>query len=217
MARGSRVAAVVVLSLALGGCATSSALRDASNAEFLQEYDRAILEYTRALREDPDDRDARQGLLRMRLRSSLDHFARGRRLSQAGRLEEAAAEVQIAAELNPESADIENFLAALRLQLRTKVAVTRDGKTELQSLNERMRMTAPPGLDVPEVQMPESLAWNGSARELFIYLAKLGNISIAFDTLYRDQPITIDLRNLSLEDALNAVTAATRNFYRMTA
>jgi general secretion pathway protein D len=216
MARGSRLAAAVALSLALAGCATSGALRDGRNAEFLQEYDRAILEYTRALRENPDDRDARQGLLRVRLRSSLDHFARGRRLSQAGRLEEAATEVQIAAELNPENADIENFLAALRLQLRTKVAVTRDGKTELESLVQRMRLTAPPGLDLPEVQMPETLAWNGSARELFVYLAKLGNISIAFDTLYRDQPITIDLRNQSLEQALNAITASTRTFYRVT-
>src|SRR5688500_9591756 len=204
MARGSRLAAAVALSVALAGCATSSALRDGRNAEFLQEYDRAILEYTRALRENPDDRDARQGLLRTRLRSSLDHFTRGRRLSQAGRLEEAAAEVQIAAELNPDDADIENFLAALRLQLRTKVAVTRDGKTELESLVQRMRLTAPPGLDLPEVQMPETLAWNGSARELFVYLAKLGNVSVAFDTLYRDQPITIDLRNQSLEQALNA-------------
>src|SRR5687767_7295970 len=112
MARGSRFAAVLVLSLALTGCATTGALRQGQNAEFLQEYDRAILEYTKALRENPDSRDALQGLQRTKLRSSLDHFARGRRLSQAGRFEEAVTEVQIAAELNPESADIENFLAA---------------------------------------------------------------------------------------------------------
>jgi general secretion pathway protein D len=216
MARGNRFAAILVLSLALGGCATTGALREGQNAEFLQEYDRAILEYTKALREHPDNRDARQGLQRMKLRSSLDHFARGRRLSQAGRFEEAATEVQIAAELNPDNTDIENFLAALRLQLRTKVAVSRDGKTELQSLVERMRITPPPGLELPDVRMPASLSWNSSARELFLYLGKLGDISVAFDTLYRDQPITIDLRNQSLEEALNAVAASTRTFYRVT-
>jgi general secretion pathway protein D len=216
MARGNRLAALLVLTVVLTGCATTGALRAGQNAEFLQEYDRAILEYTKALREHPDNRDALQGLQRTKLRASLDHFARGRRLSQAGRLEEAAAEVQIAAELNPDNADIESFLAALRLQLRTKVAVSRDGKTELQSLVERMRITPPPGLELPPVQMPASLSWNGSARELFLYLGKLGDVSVAFDTLYRDQPITIDLRNQSLEDALNAVTASTRTFYRVT-
>src|SRR5687767_6986753 len=105
MARGNRLA-VLVLSLALSGCATTHALREGQNAEFLQEYDRAILEYTKALRENPDNKDARQGLDRMRLRSSLEHFARGRRLSQSGRLEEAAAELQIAAELNPGNGDV---------------------------------------------------------------------------------------------------------------
>jgi general secretion pathway protein D len=216
MARGNRLAAVLVLSLALTGCITTKTLREGQNAEFLQEYDRAILEYTKALRENPDNKDARQGLERMKLRSSLDHFARGRRLSQAGRLEEAAAELQIAAELTPDNGDIEDLLTAVRTQLRNRVAVTRDGKTELQSLIERVRNMPPPGLELPDVQMPDSLAWNGSARELFVYLGKLGNISVVFDTLYRDQPVTIDLRSLSFEQALKAVTGSTRNFYRVT-
>src|SRR5688500_14523183 len=216
MARGNRLVAVLALSLALTGCATTKTLREGQNAEFLQEFDRAILEYTKALRENPDDRDARQGLQRVKLRSSVDHFARGRRLSQAGRFEEAATELQIAAELNPESNDIQNLLTAVRTQLRNKVAVTRDGKTELESLIERVRNMPPPGLDLPVVQMPDSLAWNGSARDLYLYLGKLANISVAFDTLYRDQPITIDLRNLSFEEALKAVTGSTRNFYRVT-
>ena len=215
MARGNRLAAVLALSLALTGCLTTKTLREGQNAEFLQEYDRAILEYTKALRENPDNKDARQGLERMKLRSSLDHLARGRRLSQGGRLEEAAVELQIAAELNPASGDIQDLLTTVRTQLRNKVAVSRDGKTELESLMERVRNMPPPGLDLPVVQMPDSLAWNGSARDLFLYLGKLGNISVAFDTLYRDQPITIDLRNLSFEEALKAVTGSTRNFYRV--
>src|SRR5687768_13543792 len=215
MARGNRLVAVLALSLALTGCITTKTLREGQNAEFLQEFDRAILEYTKALRENPDDKDARQGLQRVKLRSSLEHFARGRRLSQAGRFEEAATELQIAAELNP-SDDIQDLLTAVRTQLRNKVAVTRNGKTELESLIERVRNMPPPGLDLPDVQMPASLAWNGSARELLTYLGKLGNVSVVFDTLYRDQPVTIDLRNLSFEEALKAVTGSTRNFYRVT-
>ena len=216
MARGSRFVAVLAVSLALTGCLTTKTLREGQNAEFRQDYDQAILEYTKALRENPDDKDARQGLQRVKMRSSLDHLARGKRLSQGGRLEEAAAELQIAAELNPDSDDIQNLLTAVRTQLRNKVTVTRNGKTELESLIERVRNMPPPGLDLPVVQMPDSLAWNGSARDLYLYLGKLANISVAFDTLYRDQPITIDLRNLSFEEALKAVTGSTRNFYRVT-
>src|SRR5688572_681759 len=216
MARGNRLVAVLALSLTLTGCITTKALREGQRAESLQEYDRAIVEYTRVLRDDPDNREARQALARTKLRSSLEHFARGRRLSQGGRLEEAAVELQIAAELNPESGDIQNLLTAVRTQLRNKVAVSRNGKTELVSLIERVRNMPPPGLVLPVVQMPDSLIWNGSARDLYLYFGKLANISVAFDTLYRDQPITIDLRNLSFEEALRAVTGSTRNFYRVT-
>ena len=38
-----------------------------------------------------------------------------------------------------------------------------------------------------------------------------------FDPQFRDQPVTIDLRNARLDEALTSLSAATRNFYRVTA
>src|SRR5205085_5931480 len=43
------------------------------------------------------------------------------------------------------------------------------------------------------------------------------NISIIFDTAFRETPVTVDLRNATLEDALNTVAGATRTFFRVTA
>jgi general secretion pathway protein D len=217
MRRADRLALVVALSLAVGGCATMNALREGQRAEFMLDFDRAIVEYTKVLREDPDNRDARQGLERMKLRSSLEHFGRGRRLSQTGRLEEAVMELQIAAELNPTSGDIEQLLTTTRTLLRNKVAVSREGRTELQSLIERTRNLPPAGLDLPDVKLADSLMWSGSARALYSTIGKLTNISVAFDPLFRDQDINIDLRNQTLAQALSAVSSSTRNFYRVTA
>src|SRR5688572_541212 len=216
MARGRRIAALV-LTLALTGCATANALRDGRQAEFLQEYDRAIVEYTKVLRENPDNKDARQGLERMKVRSALEHFARGRRLAQTGRLEEALVELQIAAELNPVNGEVQDLLSTIRTQLRTKVAVSREGKTELESLIERTRNLPPPGLELPNVQLPETLTWNGSARTLYSFIAKQANVSVVFDPQFTDRDINIDLRNRSLEQALQAISASTRNFYQVTA
>ncbi|HEX6213559.1 MAG TPA: secretin N-terminal domain-containing protein, partial [Vicinamibacterales bacterium] len=47
--------------------------------------------------------------------------------------------------------------------------------------------------------------------------AKFAGLSLVFDPTFRDQPITIDLRNTSRQDALAAVTTVTRNFWRVTA
>ena len=85
-------AIVVALTLALSACATTGSLTTARNAETRQDYDRAVAEYTRILRENPDNQDARLGLERAKLRASQDHFARGRRLAATGKLEEALVE-----------------------------------------------------------------------------------------------------------------------------
>ncbi len=56
--------------------ARRSGLADASPAtpRCPQNYDIAVAEYTKLLRENPDNRDARQGLDRAKLRASQDHF-----------------------------------------------------------------------------------------------------------------------------------------------
>jgi general secretion pathway protein D len=203
----------------VAGCATTSALRLGERAELAQEYDRAVVEYTRALQADPDDRAARQGLQRVKLRAAHEHFTRGRRHHAAGRLDEALVELQLATELNPGDPNVENLLRSVRTQLRTQIAVAREGKTELETLIERSQRLRVEGLELPaDVRLPAALTFrDASARDVYTALARFANINIVFDPQFRDQPITIDLRNAPLEDALTSVSVATRNFYRVTA
>src|SRR5688572_6885748 len=109
MTHASRLAAFL-LALTLAGCATTNALNEGRQAEFTQDYDRAIVEYTNVLRDDPNNRDAIQGLQRAKVRASLEHFGRGRRLAQNGRLEEALIELQIAGDLNPSNQEVQETL-----------------------------------------------------------------------------------------------------------
>ncbi len=75
------------------------------------------------LREDPDNREAKQSLELAKIRASLDHYARARRYEASGRLDESLVELQVASELNPGNADIDDALRNVRIQLRNKVAV----------------------------------------------------------------------------------------------
>jgi general secretion pathway protein D len=211
-----RLVILLALALAASGCATAGALRAARQAETLQDFDRAVLEYTRALREDPNNREARHGLERTRLRAALEHLTRGRRHEAAGRLAEALAELQIAAELNPTDGDVHELLEKVRSQLRTRVATTRGGKTELQTLIERTRDLPPLGASLPDIRLPDTLTFvNAPSQVIYEALAKFAGISLVFDPQFRSQPLTIDLRNMTLERALQAVSEATRNFYRL--
>ena len=164
-------------------------MRRAGDAERRQDYDVAVVEYTKAVRLRPNDTNARLALDRAKLRASQAHFTQGRRFVSLARLDQALAEYEVASELNPSNGEIDDELRSTRSKLRTRVAVAREGKTELESLVERTRDLPPPGLDLPAgVKMPASLIFrDANSREVFTAIARLANISLIFDTAFRDQ------------------------------
>ena len=215
----SRILAGAVAALLASGCATSSSLKTGQKAEQTSDFDRAVIEYTKALQANPDDPEARASLDRARLRASQEHFFRGRRLAAAERYEEALPELQLASELNPSNGDIDKALRDTRQKLRTKVAVSRAGKTQLEAVVERSRDLPPAGLALPDgTKLPDSLVFSqASSRAVFTAIARFANLNVVFDPAFRDDIISVDLRNTTLPEALAAVTGSTRTFYRVTA
>jgi general secretion pathway protein D len=217
--RRTLLAALGLLALAFAAGCASGALGRARVAEQQQDYDRAVVEYTQALKERPTDKDARLALDRARMRASQDHFQRGRRLEAAGQYEEALLELQLAAELNPSNGDVQDLLRSTRLALRNKIAVSRDGKTRLETVMEHAREAGSIGLELPkDIKLPSSLVFrDASSRDVLTALARFANVNISFDPAFREMPITIEVRNTTFEDALSSVTATTRTFFRVTA
>ena len=212
-------AIVLLAALGLAGCASTGGLRTGEQAERAQDYDRAVVEYTKAVRQRPDDATARLALERARLRAANDHLARGRRLAAAERYDEAVVEFQLASELNPTDAQVAAALKDSRQRLRTRLAVTRGGRTELQSLIDRTRDMPPEGLELPAgVMLPDSLTFsNASSRMVFTAIGRIADVNVVFDPAFREQPLSLDLRSASLADALASLTASTQTFYRVTA
>ena len=58
---------------------------------------------------------------------------------------------------------------------------------------------------------------NASVRDILTAIGHFADINVVFDPQFRDQTVTVDLRKTSLEDALQAVTSSTRNFYKISA
>ena len=219
LARFSHFALTALVAVTLVACASSrggGSLKTARNAEMTQNYDIAVAEYTKLVRANPDDRDARQGLERAKLRASQDHFSAARRFAATGKLEEALIEFQIAFELNPGNPDVDRELKDTRTQLRAKIAVREDGKTRLESLIAQSLLEPLPGSDLPtDAKLPDSVVFrDANARDVYSAIGKFTNLSIVFDPTFRDQPVSVDLRNKTLADALNLLSASTRNFWR---
>jgi len=196
----------------------SGGMKLAEQAERRADFDRAVVEYGNVLRKDPDNHAARTSLQRVRVRASEEHYLRGRRLSASERYQEAAVELQLATELNPTNAGADAELREVRRRLRTKVAVERGDKTELEALIERTRTAVPAGLELPDGgKLPDSMTFSTSSRLVFLALAKWANLNVVFDPAFRDEKLVADLRNTTLSGALASLTAATHTFYRVTA
>jgi general secretion pathway protein D len=208
----------LAIAAALVGCVTSAAMREGRRAEERQDYDLAVIEYTRALQHDPDNVNARTGLQRAKLRASQDHFTKARRLVGTGHLEEAASEYKVASELNPDNPVIREELEKTQNLLRAKIAVNRDGKTDLEALVDRMKSQRLPGLDVPAEPLPDELVFRDASSQIIIRaLAQMAKVNVVFDPAFRPSPISIEIRNQTFGEALQSITASTQTFYRVTA
>ena len=218
LGRSAHVVLMIAVAVTLTSCASTGSIRAARGAEATQNYDLAVAEYTKLLRGNPGNREALQGLERAKLRASQDHFSKARRLAATSTLEEALVEFQLASELNPGNSDIERELQATRTQLRARIAVREDGKTRLETLIAQSLDAPLPGATLPTgLKLPDSLVFrDAGSRDVFAAIGKFTNLSVLFDPTFRDQPVSIDLRGVSLEEALAAVSTTTRNFWRAT-
>jgi len=213
-----RLCGALAVVAALSACATSGATQKGWQAERQLDWDRAVVEYTAAVRANPADQNARLALERAKLRATQIHVANGRRFASLGKVEEALIEYQIASQLSPASTEIDDALRTLRNTMRARVNVAQDGKTQLQTLIDRTRDLPPLGLDLPaDTRMPDSLTFReASSRDVFTALARFAGVSVIFDPAFREAPITLDLRKTTFEQALSSLAASTRNFYRVT-
>jgi general secretion pathway protein D len=198
--------------LALAGCASSSPFKLGEKAERRADYDRAVMEYSKALQQNPDSARYRQSLERARMRASAEHLNAGRRLVSRGLYKEAVDEFQLAFDL---SGGGEGVAAELRA-----AEARRDAGTRAQSLDEvkrRARERSLPGLVLPpQAREPMGLSFrNASLREAYQALGRASGLNFVFDAGFQDQPVSLEVRDVPFEQALSALASAGRTFHRV--
>ena len=165
-------------------------LRAGERAEVAKNYDLAVVEYTKAAARQPRrHRRAAGARAREAARRAGTRVPRAARSPAPSATKRRSVEYQIASELNPSDALVDEALRDTRQKLRTKIAVTRNGKTELESLIERSRDLPPPGLDLPaDAKLPDSLVFSSaSSRNVFRSIAQFAGLNVVFDPAFRDE------------------------------
>jgi general secretion pathway protein D len=203
----------LALALLAAACASSQAFRAGEKAEQREDYDRAILEYSKALKLDPDNQGYRQNLRRVRVRAAQAHANAARRLAGRGLFKEALDEFRLALDLNPDDAGVARELDATQGQLQERAATP-----SVADIKRQARERSLPGLELgPEAQAPIGLSFrNASVREAYLALGRAVGVNFVFDPQLPDETINVDLRDLPFEQALGALGNLAKTFHRVT-
>jgi general secretion pathway protein D len=206
-----RAACALWLAVALLGCASSAAFRAGERAERRQDYDAAVLAYSKALKDDPDNAQYRRSLDRARLRAAEAHIASARRHAARGLYKQALEEFRLVLDLNP-SLDLADEIQEAEEARQRGVR-----PPDIPTMKERAREKALAGLLLgPEAREPLGLVFRGaSLREAYQALGKAAGVNLVFDPSFQEQTISLDLEDVVFEEALEALASVGRTFHRV--
>ena len=183
-------------------------------AEIVGDYDTAVLSFDKALKRDPLNAEYKLHDMRAHFEAGQFHVEQGEKALNEGRLEEALGEFQKAEAIDPSSAiaqqeaqKAEDLLAKMKQQEAPKPV----GMEEPEDLD---LMSAPPKLK-PLSQNAINLKMGPSdARVVFNTIGQLAGLSVIFDPSFVSRSINVDLPNVTLEQALDAVSLSAGAFWK---
>jgi general secretion pathway protein D len=211
-----RIAVLLALALPLAsGCTSFKAYQKAQQDEKFQNWDQAVQEYTRALALDPDNFKYKAGLDHAKLEASRQHFEKGKTLRAAGQNEAAAVELELTTRLDSTNqyaaVEFSKAIASLQEAQRGK------DKASLAEMKKRAITKAQPPQLNPASEEPISLSFphDTPVKDIYKALGSAFGINILFDQAVKDDRISIELRDVTAQQALERVMQAAGHFYKV--
>jgi general secretion pathway protein D len=203
----------IIAVLLLAGCPKrNSEFEAGTRAEATQDYDTALIHFEHAFRSNPTNTEYKLWALRARFQDGQLHAERGQAALQSGDLNFALAEFRRAQTVDPSnSAAVQGVQRTLELISAAKAA--RPGAKDNDGLNGLGLLTGPPELK-PLSREVINLKMTNDSRIVFETIAKLAGLSVVFDPDLNSHRISIDLPDVTLEQALDAVSAESRAFWK---
>ncbi len=205
---------LIVAAMFLAGCPKGSQEYNAgARAESLKDYDTALANYDKALQSAPNNTEYKLRAARARFEAGQWHVDQGRRLRDEGNLELALAEFRKAMMTDPSSP-----IAAQEVQATLAIIAKKQGTTQNTSPDdsfddESKLMAGPPKLQ-PLSLAPINMKATNDSKAVFDAIGKLAGLTVIFDPDFTSRRISVELTNVTLEQALNIVALQSKAFWR---
>ena len=210
MRRSGYVPLFVAAALLLAGCHKGNEdFSAAQKANALQDYDTALVHYERALRSDPTNAEYKLRAGQARYDAGMFHVHQGEKAQQNGDLQLALGEFQKAYLIDPSNVAAEQHVK----RTMDLIAEQNNPTTNAEPTPNEQILTEPPELK-PLSREPINLKMTNDARVVYETIAKLAGLSVIFDPDFTSRRITAELPNVTLEQALDAVSLESKAFWK---
>jgi general secretion pathway protein D len=198
-----KYALILVLALAAGACATlSQDYKLGVEAEMNQKYDQAVKYYQQAALAHPNDAVYRLALFRARSSASLFYIQTARSLVAQNKRKEAEVEYKKALFFDPLNRPAADELKAL---MAPPPKAEKNGQEKLEG---------PVRLKGSGEALNLSFRTEVSLRSIFQTLGRVASVNFLYDDTFRDTNLAIDLTGKDLQQAVNFLCVASKNFSR---
>src|SRR5882672_8310787 len=205
---------VVVYAVLLTGCAKGNQQYNAgAKAESLKDYDTALENYNKALQAEPNNTEYKLKAARARFEAAQWHVDQGRRLREQSNLELALGEFRKAAMIDPSSAVATQEVQATIDLMAAKQGSTQNSRPTSPAEEDTKLMAGPPKLE-PLSRSAINMKATNDAKAVFDAVGKLAGLTVIFDVDFTSRRISVELTNVTLEQALNIVALQSKAFWR---
>ncbi len=213
MRRCSSVILCVGMGLFAAGCPKGQTdYSKGRKAETIQDYDAALEYYQKALKSDPNNASYKIRLNQTRFVAGDMHVKQGLKQRENGDLQGAAAQFQRAQMIDPSSPiagqELKKTLAMIVEQNHAADGTRPPAEDDSQEF-----MAAPPQIK-PLSNAPINYKASGDAKIVFDTIGKLAGLTVIYDPDFPARRITVDLNNLTLEQALEVVCLESKAFVK---
>src|SRR5882672_7559995 len=206
--------ALLLASVLLAGCPKGGQNYNAGEkAESLKDYDTALDYYNKALQTSPNNTEYKLKAARARFEAGQWHVDQGRRLRERANLELALAEFRKAALIDPSSAVAAQEPHATLQMITDKQGTTENTASPISPADDLKLMTGPPAIQ-PLSRAPINMKATNDSKAVFDAVGKLAGLTVIFDVDFTSRRISVELTNVTLEQALNIVALQSKAFWR---
>ena len=206
----------IAVGLALAGCPKNGHqdYKAGDKAYDLKDYDAAVDYFSKALAANPRDAFYRIKLNDARFEAGQLHIHQGQKLREKGDLQGAISEFQRAQVLDPSSVVADQELKKTLDMLAERVRSTeQQAEQPLVESGQPTLATEPPELK-PLSRAPINLKMSNDSKMVFDTIGKLAGLTVIYDPDLQARRISVDLNNVTLEQALDIVSLESKSFWK---